>query len=35
MIELTDQVNNLPEKIKKIQAYGGGDLPEDWVGGIN
>ena len=33
MIDLTDQVNNLPEKIKKIQAYGGGDLPEDWVGG--
>ena len=33
MIDLTDQVNNLPEKIKKIEAYGGGDLPEDWAGG--
>ena len=33
IIDLTDQVNTLPEKIKKIRAYGGGDLPEDWVGG--
>ena len=33
IIDLTDQVNNLPEKIKKIEAYGGGDLPEDWAGG--
>ena len=33
MIDLTDQVNTLPEQIKKIRAYGGGDLPEDWVGG--
>ena len=32
IINLTDQVNNLPEQIKKIEAYGGGDLPEDWVG---
>ena len=32
IINLTDQVNNLPEQIKKIKAYGGGDLPEDWVG---
>ena len=33
IIDLTDQVNTLPGKIKKIRAYGGGDLPEDWVGG--
>ena len=32
IINLTDQVNSLPEKIKKIRAYGGGDIPEDWVG---
>ena len=32
IIDLTDQVNSLPEQIKKIRAYGGGDLPEDWVG---
>ena len=32
IINLTDQVNSLPEKIKKIRAYGGGDMPEDWVG---
>ena len=32
IIHLTDQVNSLPEKIGKIKAYGGGDLPEDWVG---
>ena len=32
IINLTDQVNTLPEQIKKINAYGGGDLPEDWVG---
>ena len=32
IINLTDQVNTLPEQIKKIKAYGGGDLPEDWVG---
>ena len=31
-IDLTDNVNSLPEQIKKIKAYGGGDLPEDWVG---
>ena len=31
-IDLTDDVNSLPEKIGKIQAKGGGDLPEDWVG---
>ncbi len=32
IINLTDQVNTLPQQIKKINAYGGGDLPEDWVG---
>lgn len=32
VINLTDNVNSLPEKIGKIKAYGGGDLPEDWVG---
>ena len=32
IIDLTDQVNTLPEKISKIRATGGGDLPEDWVG---
>ena len=32
VIDLTDNVNSLPEKIGKIKAYGGGDLPEDWVG---
>ena len=32
IINLTDNVNSLPSKIKKIKAIGGGDLPEDWVG---
>ena len=32
IINLTDQVNTLPSKISKIKAYGGGDLPDDWVG---
>ena len=32
MINLTDQVNDLPSEIGKIRAIGGGDLPEDWVG---
>ncbi len=31
-INLTDNVNSLPAQIKAIRAYGGGDLPEDWVG---
>ena len=31
-IDLTDDVNSLPEKIGKISATGGGDAPEDWVG---
>ena len=32
IIDLTDNVNSLPNKIKNIKAYGGGDEPEDWVG---
>ena len=32
VIDLTDNVNSLPEKIGKIYATGGGDLPEDWAG---
>ena len=32
VIDLTDNVNSLPEKIEKIKPEGGGDLPEDWVG---
>ena len=32
IIDLTDQVNTLPERISKIKANGGGDIPEDWVG---
>ena len=32
VINLTDNVNSLPEKIKEIKPMGGGDLPEDWVG---
>ena len=32
IIDLTDDVNSLPEKIGKIRATGGGDAPEDWVG---
>ena len=32
IINLTDNVNSLPEKIGKIVAKGGGDMPEDWAG---
>ena len=32
VIDLTDDVNSFPEKIGKIVAKGGGDIPEDWVG---
>ena len=32
VIDLTDNVNSFTEKIGKISATGGGDLPEDWVG---
>ena len=32
VIDLTDNVNSIPEQISKINAKGGGDLPEDWAG---
>ena len=32
VIDLTDNVNSFPEKIGKIGATGGGDIPEDWAG---
>ena len=32
VIDLTDNVNSIPEKIAVIRATGGGDLPEDWAG---
>ena len=32
IIDLTDDINTLSEKIGNIQAMGGGDEPEDWVG---
>ena len=32
IIDLTDDTNSLSEKIGKIEAKGGGDEPEDWVG---
>ena len=32
IINLTDNVNSLPQKIGKINAKGGGDMPEDWAG---
>ena len=32
IIDLTDDINSLYEKIGAIEAYGGGDEPEDWVG---
>ena len=32
VIDLTDDVNSFPEKIGRINAEGGGDIPEDWVG---
>jgi len=32
IIDLTDNVNSIPEQILKIKADGGGDEPEDWVG---
>ena len=30
---LTDNIESLRNKIKDIKAYGGGDIPEDWVWG--
>ena len=32
IINLTENVNSLPEQIGKIKAKGGGDAPEDWAG---
>ena len=32
IIDLTDNVNSIPERISHITAFGGGDLPEDWAG---
>ena len=32
IINLTDNVNSLPEQISKIRAKGGADIPEDWAG---
>ena len=32
IIDLTDNVDTITQKIGKIEAYGGGDYPEDWVG---
>ena len=32
LINLTEQLNEIPEKISKIKAFGGGDYPEDWAG---
>ena len=34
-IPLTDDMNKLKNFIKGIKAYGGGDGPEDWVGGYD
>ncbi len=31
--QFTDNMKDLQEKIGKVKAKGGGDLPEDWVGG--
>ena len=32
VIDLTDNVNSIPEKIATVRATGGGDFPEDWAG---
>ena len=32
IIDLTDNIDTITQKIGKIEAYGGGDYPEDWVG---
>ena len=32
IINLTDDINSLPQKISRIKAIGGGDEPEDWAG---
>ena len=33
--EFTKDMKDLKEKIGKVKAYGGGDGPEDWVGGYD
>ena len=33
--EFTDDMEGLKEKISKVEAYGGGDGAEDWVGGYD
>ena len=33
--EFTKDMQDLKEKIGKVKAYGGGDGPEDWVGGYD
>lgn len=30
--QFTDNMKDLQEKIGKVKATGGGDMPEDWVG---
>ena len=32
IINLTDNVNSLPQRIGEIRAQGGADIPEDWAG---
>ena len=32
---LTNNMEDLKNKISKIEPYGGGDIPEDWVGGYD
>ena len=32
VIDLTDDVDSITEKLGEIEAYGGGDYPEDWAG---
>ena len=34
-IDLTDNLGNFKNEVGKIIAYGGGDIPEDWVGGYH
>ena len=34
-IPLTDNIEDLKKKISKIEPYGGGDKPNDWVEGYN
>ena len=33
--DFTEDMEDLKEKISKVKAYGGGDGPEDWVGGYD